>query len=77
MELPPWVLPLLIYLRSNLHAPAMAARSVAAAKRESGRTEVVEEGKAAGRKRKTFVFVNNRLEGNAVMTIEAMISAPG
>ena len=34
------------------------------------------EGQVAGPKRRTFVFVNNRLEGNAITTIAAMIS-PG
>ena len=33
---------------------------------------LVAEGKAAGPKRRTFVFVNNRLEGNAISTIAAM-----
>jgi hypothetical protein len=33
-----------------------------------------DSGRCRGRpKRKTFVFVNNRLEGNAIATIEAMI----
>jgi uncharacterized protein YecE (DUF72 family) len=36
-------------------------------------TTLVEEGKAAGPKRKTFIFVNNRLEGNALGTIAAML----
>ncbi len=40
--------------------------------RAAGRQLVV-EGKAVGPKRKTFVFVNNRLEGNAISTIEAML----
>jgi hypothetical protein len=31
------------------------------------------EGQAAGPKRRTFIFVNNRLEGNALSTIAAMI----
>jgi uncharacterized protein YecE (DUF72 family) len=35
--------------------------------------ELIAEGKAAGPKRKTFIFVNNRLEGNAIATIEAMV----
>ena len=35
---------------------------------------LIAEGKAAGPKRKTFVFVNNRLEGNAISTIAAMIN---
>jgi uncharacterized protein YecE (DUF72 family) len=34
---------------------------------------LIEEGKAAGPKRKTFVFVNNRLEGNALETIAGML----
>ncbi len=34
---------------------------------------LIAEGKAAGPKRRTFVFVNNRLEGNALSTIAAMI----
>src|SRR5579864_768379 len=35
--------------------------------------QLIAEGKAAGRKRRTFVFMNNRLEGNAISTIEAMM----
>jgi hypothetical protein len=35
---------------------------------------LVAEGKAAGPSRKTFIYVNNRLEGNALETIGAMIS---
>ena len=40
--------------------------------RAAGRA-LIAEGKAAGPKRRTLVFVNNRLEGNAISTIEAMI----
>jgi uncharacterized protein YecE (DUF72 family) len=40
--------------------------------RAAGRA-LISEGKAAGPKRKTFVFVNNRLEGNAITTIQAML----
>ena len=36
---------------------------------------LVAEGKEAGPKRRTFVFVNNRLEGNAIPTIAAMVEA--
>jgi len=43
--------------------------------RAAGRT-LIAEGKAAGPKRKTFVYVNNRLEGNALGTIAAMLE-PG
>ena len=43
--------------------------------RAAGRA-LIEEGRAAGPKRRTFVFVNNRLEGNALGTIAAMLRAP-
>jgi uncharacterized protein YecE (DUF72 family) len=35
---------------------------------------LIAEGTAAGPERKTFIYVNNRLEGNALETIDAMIS---
>jgi uncharacterized protein YecE (DUF72 family) len=34
---------------------------------------LIAEGKAAGPDRKTFIYVNNRLEGNALETIDAMM----
>jgi len=34
---------------------------------------LVKEGVEAGTKRKTFIYVNNRLEGNALQTIDAML----
>jgi hypothetical protein len=37
---------------------------------------LIAEGKAAGLTRRTFLFVNNRLEGNAISTIAAMFQ-PG
>jgi hypothetical protein len=37
--------------------------------------DLIKEGKAAGAKKKTLIFVNNRLEGNALETISAMIEA--
>ena len=40
--------------------------------RAAGR-ELISQGRAAGAKRRTFVFVNNRLEGNALVTISAMV----
>ena len=40
--------------------------------RAAGR-ELIQEGQAAGPKRRTFIYVNNRLEGNAISTITAMI----
>ena len=41
--------------------------------REAGRA-LVAEGKAGGPERQTFIYVNNRLEGNALQTIEAMVA---
>ena len=36
--------------------------------------KLIQENVAAGREqRKTFIYVNNRLEGNALATIEAML----
>ena len=40
--------------------------------REAGR-KLIQEGAAAGPERKTFIYVNNRLEGHALGTIDAMI----
>jgi hypothetical protein len=40
--------------------------------REAGRA-LIAEGKAVGPERKTFIYVNNRLEGNALETIDAML----
>ncbi len=42
--------------------------------RAAGRA-LIAEGQAAGSKRRTFVYVNNRLEGNAISTIAAMVEA--
>ena len=41
--------------------------------RAAGRA-LIQEGQAAGPKRKTFIFVNNRLEGNAIATIGEMMA---
>jgi glycerate-2-kinase len=38
---------------------------------------LVAEGKAAGPARRTFVYVNNRLEGNALETIAAVLERGG
>jgi len=38
--------------------------------------QLIAEAQAAGPKRRLFVFVNNRLEGNAIATIEAMVGDP-
>jgi len=37
--------------------------------------KLIKDGSAAGRERKTFIYVNNRLEGNALRTIEAMVES--
>ena len=42
--------------------------------RNAGR-KLVAEGKKEGGHRKTFIYVNNRLEGNALETIAAMVEA--
>lgn len=36
---------------------------------------LIAEGKIAGPERKTFIYVNNRLEGNALETINSMVEA--
>jgi hypothetical protein len=43
--------------------------------RAAGRT-LIAEGQAAGPKSRTFIYVNNRLEGDAISTIAAMLE-PG
>jgi len=40
--------------------------------RAAGRA-LIAEGQEAGPKRKTFIYINNRLEGNALATISAML----
>jgi len=40
--------------------------------RAAGRA-LIAEGQAAGPKGRTFIYVNNRLEGNAISTIAAVI----
>jgi uncharacterized protein YecE (DUF72 family) len=42
--------------------------------REAGR-KLIKEGTEAGPKGRTFIFVNNRMEGNALTTIAAMVEA--
>ena len=54
--------------------PYEAVKEVNAEARAAGR-RLIAEGKAAGPKRRTFMFVNNRLEGNALGTIGAMMTS--
>ena len=35
---------------------------------------LIKDGASTGAKRKTFIYVNNRLEGNALDTIAAMLA---
>jgi len=39
--------------------------------------KLIADGMAAGGRRSTFIYVNNRLEGNALKTIEAMLAESG
>lgn len=54
--------------------PYDQTREVNAEARGAGQA-LIAEGAAAGPARKTFIFVNNRLEGNALETIAAMLEA--
>ncbi len=58
----------------DLFSPYDRVKEPNAAARAAG-GKLISEGAAAGRNRKTFIFVNNRLEGNALATIEAMLAA--
>ena len=42
--------------------------------RQAG-AKLIVEGKKAGPTRRTFLYVNNRLEGNAILTVSAMLEA--
>jgi uncharacterized protein YecE (DUF72 family) len=53
-------------------APYAAIKEENPEARAAGKTLIV-EGQASGPKRKTFIYVNNRLEGNALATISAML----
>jgi uncharacterized protein YecE (DUF72 family) len=52
--------------------PYDQSREVNQEARKAGRSLIL-EGKKAGPDRKTFIYVNNRLEGNALETIAAMV----
>lgn len=53
-------------------APYDAVKEVNQEARAAGRG-LIAEGQSAGPQRRTYVFVNNRLEGNAISTIAAMV----
>jgi uncharacterized protein YecE (DUF72 family) len=52
--------------------PYDRVREINPAARAAGK-QLIAEGKAAGPKRRTFLYVNNRLEGHALATISAML----
>lgn len=60
----------------DLFSPYERVQEPNAEARAAG-ARLIQEGTAAGRERKTFIYVNNRLEGNALMTIEAMMEGWG
>ena len=57
-------------------APYDQSKEVNDEARSAGRV-LIAQGKAAGPARKTFIYVNNRLEGNALATIAAMVTEAG
>jgi uncharacterized protein YecE (DUF72 family) len=59
----------------SLFAPYDSVKEENPEARAAGKALIV-EGKTAGPERKTFLFVNNRIEGNAIGTIAAMVD-PG
>jgi hypothetical protein len=50
----------------------LGAREEVPEARAAGK-RLIADGTAAGGKRKTFIYVNNRLEGNALETINNML----
>jgi len=60
----------------DLFSPYDRVKEPSADARAAG-ASLIKEGAAAGRERKTFMYVNNRLEGNALSTIAAMMEEAG
>ena len=56
----------------RLFSPYRQTKEINEAVRAAGR-KLIAQGKAKGKNAKTFIYVNNRLEGNALETIGAMI----
>ncbi len=56
----------------RLFSPYQQTKEVNEAVRAAGR-KLIAQGRAKGKNAKTFIYVNNRLEGNALQTIGAMI----
>ncbi len=59
----------------KLFKPYETLKEAVAEARGAGRA-LIAEGKAAGPGKRTFIFVNNRLEGNALGTIAALLEPP-
>lgn len=53
--------------------PYDSVKEVSAEARTAAK-QLIAEGKALGTRRRTFIFVNNRLEGNALSTIAAIVN---
>lgn len=59
----------------KLFQPYERVRETNEEARQAGKA-LIAQGQAAGPQRRTFIFVNNRLEGNALETIAAMLEEP-
>ncbi|MBI3853307.1 MAG: DUF72 domain-containing protein [Verrucomicrobia bacterium] len=60
----------------DLFSPYDRVKEPDAEARAAG-AKLIKEGVATGGQRKTFIYVNNRLEGNALATIDAMLEQAG
>jgi uncharacterized protein YecE (DUF72 family) len=60
----------------KLFSPYVRTKEPNPEAREAG-ANLIREGLTATQPRKTFIYVNNRLEGNALSTIEAMLEQSG
>ena len=63
--------------RTRCLTQRLRSRQGSVSRSASCEKKLIAEGKRAGDKRKSFIYVNNRLEGNALETISAMIEAVG
>jgi hypothetical protein len=55
-------------------SPYTETKAADPAARAAGRALIAQ---AVGSRRPSYIYVNNRLEGNALSTIEAMLAVPG
>jgi hypothetical protein len=61
--------------REGAFQPYDSTKEVNEEARKAG-AALIKEGTTAGAKKKTLIFVNNRLEGNALGTISGMLETP-